>query len=163
LIQIKKMQRYIPFIVIFAVLIALAVYFGPRLYRGWQFRRDCNQMLADAQAGKLQGVIAALDPAQQAQIGALLKQYVPADYNKSIKSLKLTHYEETETGKIWAYATARIDQGDGTGLYECRSRWTFDGQHWRWDFLNSYGAVLSLDGEEQWIKLSDLVAMAGQL
>jgi hypothetical protein len=158
-----NMQRYIPFVIVLVVLIALAAYFGPRIYRGWLFRRDCNAMLAAAQAGKLQGVIAAIDQAQQMQIGTLLHQYVPTDYDKSIKSLKLTRYEESETGKVWAYITARIEQGEGQGLYECRSRWSFDGKHWRWDFLDSYGAALSLDGNEQWIKLSDLVALAGQL
>lgn len=157
------MQRYIPLLIILAVLISLAAYFGPRIYRGWQFRRDCNQMLADVQAGKLQAVITAIDAAQQAQIGALVYQYVPVDFNKNIQALKLTHYEESEQDKIWAYATARIDQGDGQGLYECRMRWVFDGKHWRWDFLNSFGAVLTLNGEEQWIKLSDLVRLAGQI
>ena len=157
------MQRYIPLAIVLTALLVLAAYFGPRLYRGWQFRRDCNAMLADAQAGKLQGVIAAIDPTQQMQIGALLHQYVPADFSKSIKSLKLTRYEETEPNRVWAYITARIDQGDAPGLYECRSRWIFDGKHWRWDFLESYGAALSIDGDEQWVKLSDLVALAGQL
>jgi hypothetical protein len=157
------MQRYIPFAIVLAVLIALAAYFGPRVYRGWLFRRDCDQVLADLQAGKLQAVIAAIDPAQRMQIGTLLQQYVPADFNKSIKSLKLTHFEEPENGKIWAFTTARIEHSEGIGLYEGRMRWIFDGQHWRWDFLNSYGAVLSLDGDEQWIQLSELVTLAGQL
>lgn len=158
------MQRHIPVIIIVAALISLAAYFGPPLYRGMLFRRDCNRMLADAAAGKLPGVIAALDPKQRTAIGALLGQYLPPDYSQSIDSLKLSHYEETEPANIWAYVVAKIEMEGGVGIYEGRLHWTYDSKHWYWDFEGSYGAAFSAGAEQQeWIKLSDLVALAGQL
>ncbi len=158
------MQRIIPIAVLLAVLIALAAYFGPPMYRGWLFKRDCNAMLAAARAGQLSAVIAAIDPAQQHQYGALLQQYVPADYNQSIESLKLLRFEESDQGRIWANVILRVEQGDSTGLYEGRLPWRFDGRHWTWDFAGSLGAAYSPNGGQQhWIKLEELIALAGQM
>jgi hypothetical protein len=158
------MQRLIPIAVLLAVLIALAAYFGPPVYRGWLFKRDCNAMLASAQVGKISPVIAAIDPGQRQQYGDLLLQYLPADYYKNIQSFKLLRYEESQPGKIWANVIMRVEQGDGTGLYEGRLPWRFDGKHWYWDFGNSMGAAYSPTGESQnWIKLEELIALAGRL
>lgn len=158
------MQRIIPIAVLLTVLIALVAYFGPPVYRGWLFKRDCNAMLAAAQAGRLSTVITTIDPAQQQLYGPLLQQNVPADYFKSIESLKLLHYEESEPGKIWANVILRVEQGESIGLYEGRLPWRFDGRHWTWDFTNSLGAAYSPTSKQQdWIKLEELVALAGQL
>jgi hypothetical protein len=164
MVWLSKMQRYIPIAVVLVTLIALSAYFGPPLYRGFLFRRDCRQMLADAQAGKLPNVIASIEAQQRQEMGDLLTRYIPQDFNQSIKSLRLSRYEETDPGKIWAYVIVKIDQGGGMGIYEGRLHWLFDGKRWYWDFGGSYGAAFSPGGDEQtWNKLGDLAALAGQL
>jgi hypothetical protein len=159
-----KMQRYIPIAIVLVTVIVLGAYFIPPMYRGYLFRRDCRQMLADAKAGKLPAVIAAIEPQQRQEVGDLLTRYLPQDYSQNLASLKLSRFEESEPGKIWAYVVAHIEQGGSTGIYEGRLYWLFDGKHWYWDFTSSYGAPYNPGGEEQdWIKLGDLVSLAGQL
>jgi len=157
------MRRFIPPLVILVVVLALAAYFGPGLYRAWLFRRDCGQLLLDTRAGRLQAVIHAIEQQQQLRVGALLTQHVPVDYYTDIVSLRRTSYEEPEPGLIWCIVTLRLQQGDGIGLYQGRLRWVFKGRRWWWDFEGSYGAQFSTSGEPEWIKLSDLVDYAEQL
>lgn len=159
-----EMQRIIPIAILVIVLIALAAYFGPPVYRGWLFKRDCNAMLAAVKSGQLGAVIAYIDPSQQQYCSNVVLQHVPLDYQQSIESLKIVRYEESEPGKIWANVIARIAQGEGTGLYEGRLRWLFDGKRWYWDFASSLGAAYSPSGQQQnWIKMDELAALAGQL
>jgi hypothetical protein len=156
-------NRYIPPIILLVLLTGLGIYFGPGLWRTYQFNQTCNKLLSDAKAGKLSDVTAAITPGQQAQIGALLSQYVPADYNKDIESLKLVSYDKSAPETIWAIATARINQGESLGVYQAKMCWRWEKGRWWWDFDGSFGAPFSPSGEPDWIPLSNLVSLAESL
>lgn len=149
-----------PLLAVVLLLALLGVLFGPGLYRSWRFNQTCLELLRDAREGRLAEVSAALEPAQQAQVGDLFNKFVPADYAAHMESLKLTSWRNSDDDKIWAIVTCRITQGEGFGIYQAKLRWHWHDGRWWLDFLASYGAEFSPSGEPDWIELSQLVELA---
>jgi hypothetical protein len=151
------MQKYIPLIILLLIVIGLAVYFGPGMYRSYLFRRDCSQLIEDIKAGKLNEVVCTVEKPQQFRIKPLVKRYITPDFCKQIKSLKLSSWETREPGSIWSILTLQLDEGGEKGIYQGKLHWNFDGKRWWWDFENSYGAPMATTGEPQWVKFGSLV------
>jgi len=157
------MQKYIPLIILVLLVLGLALYFGPGLYKGYTFRRDSRLMLDAAKMGNLTGVTGAIDKLQQPRIRPLINHYVPMDYYQHIKSLKLTSWDLRDDGSIWSIVTLQIDQGGEMGIYQGKLHWLFDGRRWWWDFEGSYGGVFAPSGEPAWTRLGDLIPLAEAL
>ena len=62
------MQKYIPLIILILLVLGLALYFGPGLYKGYTFRRDSSRMLEAARTGNLAGVVSSIDSLQQQRL-----------------------------------------------------------------------------------------------
>jgi len=158
-------RRWIPLLMILAGLAALGTYFGPDLYRGLLFRRDCAALLEATAAGDLSQVAAQLTPTQQSGIGALITDTVPAGYEEYIESLRMTRWWRVDKTTIWAIVTVRLGNGDGLSIYQGKLRWIYDpaARRWWWDFNGSYGAPLASSGEPVWQRLGDLIQLTEQL
>lgn len=159
------MRRWIPLLMIVAGLVVLGAYFGPDLYRGMLFKRDCASLLEGAAAGDLAKVVAQLAPAQQGGIGTLITSKVPDGYHEQIESLKLTRWWRADTTTIWSVVTLRYEQGEGLGLYQGKLRWVYDpaARRWWWDFGGSYAAPYNPSGEPEWQRIGELLPKAEQL
>jgi hypothetical protein len=155
-------NRLAPVLAVLILLTVMAAWFGPGLYRNWRFNQSCLQLLKAAKEGRTADVIAGIVPDQQQQIDALVKQYVPANYNKDIDSLKLTSWNISANDQqtIWAIATCRIQQGGDFGIFQCKMCWRWRDGHWWWDFNSSYGGEFSTSGEPEWTELSKLVELS---
>jgi len=155
-------NRLAPVLAVLILLVVIAAWFGPGLYRNWRFNQTCLQLLKDAREGRTSAVVAGIVPTEQQQVGALVNQYVPADYYKDVDSLKLTSWRVSNSDKntIWAIATCRVKQGDGVGIFQSKMCWRWRDGHWWWDFNSSYAGEFSTSGEPEWTELSKMIDLA---
>jgi len=154
------MRRYIPLAVLAAVTIVLAAVFGPGLYRGALFRRDCHALLQAAQEGRTADVLSGVIATQRQRIARLVQEHVPADYYTRIHTLKLSSFEREDSQTIWSLVICRIEDG---GVYQGKLRWIYQSGRWWWDVEQSYGAELTLSGEPAWQKFGTIIPLAEQL
>jgi hypothetical protein len=155
-----RLRSYIPPAIIVLLLGAALLSWLPGALRIHRLRAECGAMLQACASGNMSGVTAFADPAQQAEVSALLSQYVPAGYEQSIAVLKLTR--SGVEGRIgWTEVLCRFE-GSAEGIYLGKLRWTEQQGKWRWDFMGSYGAEFALS-DPQWQSLPDLLPDAGRL
>ena len=159
------MRRWMPLLMILAGLLAVGFYFGPDLYRGSLFKRDCRAMLAAVSAGDRAMALSYIESAQQNAIAPIVMNKVPEKYFERIDSLKLSSWERADSSTIWAIVTLRLEQDGTAGLYQGKLRWVYDAaaKRWWWDFRGSYGSAYPLSGEPDWQPLSDALEFAGTL
>jgi hypothetical protein len=155
------MQRFVPLLAVAILGLALALLYGPQLYRQWTFERDVGAMLAAARSGDTAGMVRAIAPAQQREAQRIFDSYLPADYAQRIVRLSLTRSEDSPAGGRYAFVVCRLESGGEPALYQGKLLWRWDGRRWAWDFTGSYAAPFSPSGEPQWYKLSDIIAEAG--
>lgn len=156
----SPLRRYLPLAILLLLLGAGLIAWLPGAIRVARLRSATQQMLAAAAQGDLAKVVAAVDPAQQAEVQALFDQYVPADYAQGIASLKLVR-SGLEGPEGWTEVVCRFE-GGAEGVYQGRLHWTWQAGRWQWDFLGSYGAAFTLS-EPQWQSLRELIPDAGRL
>ena len=159
------MRRWIPLLMILVGVAALGMYFGPDLYRGALFKRDCRNMLMAASAGDRAKALSYVEASQLNAIAPIVMNQVPERYFESIASLKLSSWERADTSTIWAIVTLRLDAEGTAGLYQGKLRWVYDSaaKRWLWDFNGSYGAAYPLSGEPEWQSLSAALEYARTL
>jgi hypothetical protein len=157
------MQRFVPLLVVFILLLIIAGIYGPGWYRGLLFQRAVESMLTAARAGNTQGIASACLSAQQADALSILSQYLPSDYASKIARLSLASSEPGEDGARYAIVNCRIEAGDGIIIYSGKLRWVWSGTRWDWDFFGSYAAPFQPAGEVRWIKLDEVLPEASAL
>jgi hypothetical protein len=147
------------------VLAAIGMYFGPDLYRGALFKRDCRALLEATIGGDKVKALTFIEQSQLNSIAPLVMERVPDDYQTRIVKLSLSSWERADPSTIWALVTLRTDQDGMGGLFQGKLRWVYDAgaRRWWWDFLGSYGAVHPLSGEAEWQPLSEALEYAGSL
>jgi hypothetical protein len=149
-----------PLLAVGVLVLGLLAWYGPGWYRLWRFNQACQAMLSSARAGQTNQLLSYVEPAQQQQVGALLQRWLPANYQDKIVRLKLSSWKQRGEKTIYAIVTCRVNHGEGEGLYQGKLRWDWDGRQWNWDFLGSYGAEFALQGEPDWVSLSQLMTLA---
>jgi hypothetical protein len=141
---------------------AAAFFLGPKLQRQAQFKRECRAVLAAAEAGNTAPLLAACQPAQQAELAALLTGHVPANYQEYVQSIELSSHEFKGDGEAWALVTAHFAGSDfgNLGMALGRLHWVWDpaAQRWEWDPAGSFGAEYPTSGEAQWVSLEDFIS-----
>jgi hypothetical protein len=154
------MQRWAPFLAVAVLLAIVGMLYGPGWWRSYTFSRDVEAMLAAARAGQIPGIVAAVDPAQQADANAVLTQYLPPDFASKIAKLSLGESTEQAGGGRTCIVTLRTQDGGDTGLWQGKLPWHWDGRHWRWDFQHSLAAPFSPSNDQQWVPLEELLPSA---
>jgi hypothetical protein len=157
------MRSWAPLIVVLALLILLAALFGPGIYRGYLLRNTTGDLLEAALEGRTADITALVKPAQQQQVAQLIGQHLPAGYQQSISSLKLTRARIVDDSQAETLVTCKIEQGEWLGLYQGRLIWEYSQGRWEWNFEASAGAEFPLSGEPAWVKLSELMPLAESL
>ena len=155
------MQRYIPLIAVLVLLLALALLYGPQLYRNWTFQRDVETMLASARRGSTAGIVQAIAPPQQREAQRIFDAYLPPDYAQRITQLSLASSEPgAQPDERYALVTCRMESGEELALYQGKLLWHWTGRRWTWDFTGSFAAPFSPSGPPQWYKLSEIIEEA---
>jgi len=154
------MQRFAPLLAVIGLLLILALMYGPQAYRNWTFQRDVETMLAAARSGNTAGMVANVDPGQQAEAKRIFDAYLPADYAQRIDRLTLSGGEDGARSGRYALVTCRMSESSNVVIYQGKLLWKWNGKHWTWDFGASQAAPLSLSGDTQWYKLSDILEEA---
>lgn len=159
------MTRWAPVVVIILVLAAIGIYYGPNLYRGALFKRDCRTLLEAAIAGEKARALSCIEQSQLNEVAPIVMNRVPDDYYQHIAKLRLASWERADPSTVWALVTLRTEQDGMGGLYQGKLRWVYDAEarRWWWDFLGSYGAVHPLSGEAEWQPLSEALEYARSL
>jgi hypothetical protein len=154
-------SRFIPLIVVAALLLALAIAFGPGAVRAWQFRSTVNRMLSDLRTDCEGRVPNYVLTDQKQEVAKLLANYGANQYVRQIRSLKLTSYFR-EGDHIWATVTAKYDvSGQPQFVGQGKLRWQWRDKKWQLDLIDSYIAPFSASGEPQWIPVTNYEALTG--
>ena len=149
-----------PLLALLLLLAGAAAYFGPGIYRGVLFRRQCRAMLEDARAGRTSAVAGYVEASQQKRIATLLSQHLPAGYHEDIRSLRLLSSLRDDSTTMWAIVGCRIERNGYAGFYQGKLLWRYELGRWWWDFEGSYAAEWGLTGEPDWVKLAELIVLA---
>lgn len=144
------------------VALGLLAFYGPGIYQKILFRRSISQFLAEARSGNTAGWSSYISASQQRPI-ALQLQRLPKDYQQDIASLKLTSYDQTAPDTIWAIVTLHLTESSGGAIYQGKLRWRWQQKRWVWDFTASYAAPYVPTTEPDWVKLTDMLALAEAL
>ncbi len=146
-------SRFIPLVVIAALIVALGVAYGPGVVRAWKFRSTCNAMLREIRAGSLNNLPGYVAAEQQTFIGLLVRLPMTRGYADELNTLKLSNYY-SEEDHIWAIVTADVQGHKGQG----QLRWEWDGKEWKWNPRDSYYRFGVL-GDQPWLGLADLAGL----
>src|ERR1041384_1527683 len=105
--------RFVPLIVIGALVVALGVYLAPGVLRAWRFRSTVNALLRDVKGNHLDRIKDFAVPSQRAGIDFILQRWDTESYAASIKKLTLYNYQVENPQRIWAIVVAKWDSGKG--------------------------------------------------
>ena len=156
------MARWLPLVIVLAVMVIIAALVAPAIYRGMLFKRDCRALITAAQAGDKAGLTAACEPGQQAFAAALFNGALPPDFQNYIASLKLSTWERLPDGRVQSILTLRTEYNGSMGVYQGRLYWVWDrsARRWYWDIGSSEAAEFPLSGEPEWRSLNEMLNMA---
>lgn len=149
----QGVSRFIPLLVIVALVVALGVVYGPGVVRTWKFRSTINSMLREIRAGNLKAVPGYVVTDQQPFITIAMNLPPTKKYVDRLDSLKLSSYH-SEEDHIWAIVTAGVEGNKGQG----QLRWEWDGKQWKWDVRDSYYRFGVL-GDQTWQSLPELMEL----
>lgn len=157
------MKNWAPLIIVIVFIAILALLFGPGIYRDMQLRTAVSDLLSATREGRTADIVALVQPSQRQEVARLFNAYLPADYQKSISSIKLSRTTKLNNGSTVTIVTCKIASGDILAIYQGQLVWHYTGGNWELDFLGSAGAEFSPAGEPAWVRLSDLMPLAENL
>jgi hypothetical protein len=149
----RGLSRFVPLFVILALILALAIVYGPGVIRAWKFRSTVNALLDEVVAGQIKNAPSYIVPDQRQLIALFVQNPFVTSNTQNIGKLKLTSYYR-EGDHVWAVVT--VKQKDG-GLGQGKLRWVWDGKQWQLDALNSYVNYGIGFGENEATRIGDLV------
>ena len=153
----RGLSRFVPLFVIVALILALTAVYAPGVIRAWKFRTTVNAMLDDVEAGRVSKVPGYVIPGQKLLVTTFVNMPLVTRNVDNVGSLKLTSYYREEN-HVWAVGTGK--QKDGTLLGQGKLRWVWDGKQWQFDALNSYVSYGIGFGENQAVRIQDLLDSA---
>ena len=103
----RSPTRFIPWIVLAALVIGLAAFYGPRLWQAHLFRTACREMLAVIEAGNQQGALPYIMPSQRQRAGMFF-QLLPSGYDQHIDSLELYRVIRADADTMEALVSCKV-------------------------------------------------------